>query len=211
MMNNPSYYTVCTIRQIQPLWGRDIAWVLASTAIHGQISVTLGLSVCVLPAGISPSDVTACYSSRFGKKKFHFKWGFETLWFLESEVRELLQLSMCGSTRGNAARRPWITQRCFCAGALQLELYLTTMCSSVRDSCRAIEMKGVGLLERRGANFVSCFYPAAETFERTYRRCRCTLDMISRYMLHVNFWNGPCCYSDTFLHCCVSFEECGSK
>lgn len=217
MMNNPSYYTVCTIRQIQPLWGRDIAWVLASTAIHGQISVTLCVSVCVcvLPAGISPSDVTACYSSRFGKKKFHFKWGFETLWFLESEVREQLKLSRGGSTRGNADRRPGITQRCFCAGALQLDLYLTTnvICSSVRDSFRAIEMKGVGLLERRGANFVSCFYPAAETFERTYRRCRCTLDMISRYLLHMNFWNWPCCYSDAFLHCCVFFffEECGSK
>lgn len=163
----------------------------------------------MLPAGISSSDVTACYSPRFGKKKFHFKWGFETLWFLEGEVRELLMLSRGSSTRGNADRRPGITQRCFCSGALQL-LYLT-VCSSLRDSCRAVEMEGVGLLERRGANFVSCIYPAAETFVRTYKRCLRTLNTISRYLLHMNFWNWSCCYSEAFLYCCVSFEECGSK
>ncbi len=163
--------------------------------------------VCVLPAGNFVLWRHCLLLSQIWKKKFHFKWGFETLWFLESEVRELLKLSRAAPRAGNADRRPGITQRCFCAGALQLELYLTTICSSVRDSCRAIEMEGVGLLEMRGANFVSCFYPAAETFERTYRRCRRTLNTISRYLFAYDFWNGSCCYSETFLHCCVSFED----
>lgn len=38
----------------------------------------------------------------------------------------------------------------------------------MRDSSCAIEMEGVGLRARRGANFVSCFYLSAETFEGTY-------------------------------------------
>lgn len=153
----------------------------------------------MLPAGISSSDVTACYSPRFGKKKFHFKWGFETLWFLESKVRELFTLARGGSTRWNADRRPRITQRCFCARVLQLELYLTSICSYLRDSSCAVEMEGVGLPERRGANFVSCICPAAETLERTCRRCRRALNTISRYLLHMNFWNWSCCYTDNIL------------